>query len=50
MLNINFQINHDIPHIIAKFRVQFKRGSRQPETYLNMNIDICEALSAAHNI
>lgn len=49
MLNINFQINHDIPHIIAKFRVQFKRGSRQPETYLNMNIDICEALSAAHN-
>lgn len=48
MLNVNLKFNHALSNIMAKFRVKIKRGPRQSETFLNLNIDICEALSAAH--
>ncbi|XP_037825846.1 uncharacterized protein LOC119613852, partial [Lucilia sericata] len=47
-MNTGFKFKRDLHNIMANFQVKIKRGPTLYETYLNMNIDICEALSAAH--
>ncbi|XP_065361860.1 uncharacterized protein LOC135955437 [Calliphora vicina] len=49
MMNTGFKFKQDLYNITLNFKVKIRRGPKLLETYLNMNIDICDAMTVAHN-